>query len=423
MNSTTTSSRKNGIFYGWYTLAGVLLVIVPMGGAFLGSFGVLLPEVTKEFSWGRGEVSLALTLGILAFGMPSPLYGFLTNRFGSRRLIIIGNALAALALAGVSLAQEVWHLYILYLLTGLGMGVGGFIADTAIVNNWFIRRRSLALGIMQACSGLAGSIYPPFATAVVGGIGWRSTWLIFAGIIITTLVIGAGLIIRNKPEDKGLMPDGMPPDAFLEYEEEQSSSVGGDEPSGWGIFQVLRKPTVWLIGGFTAANAFTFGSLSTHQIAYIQDIGFSPMTAATTMTVLAAFISVGSLGFGFLALKFNPRYLTIAAFSIQVIALVILLTIHELVFIYIYAILMGYSIGSVITAYPTLAGVYYPRHRYSQVLGVIFPFHILAHAASATIAGAVHDATTSYTSVFIVAALCGAAGLTFAFLARRPKSP
>ena len=203
MNSTTTSPRKNGIFYGWYTLAGVLIVIIPMGGAFLGSFGVLLPEITKEFSWGRGEVSIALTLGILAFGMPSPLYGILANRFGPRRLIIIGNALAALGLAGVSLVQEVWHLYFLYLLTGLGMGVGGFIADTAIVNNWFIRRRSLALGIMQSCSGMAGFIYPPFATAMVEGIGWRPTWLIFSGISSLPCLSGAFLSSEINRKIKG----------------------------------------------------------------------------------------------------------------------------------------------------------------------------------------------------------------------------
>ena len=76
MNSTTTSPQKSGIFYGWYTLAGVLLVIVPMGGAFLGSFGVLLPEVTKEFSWGRGEVSLALTLVYWLLGCRVPYTDF-----------------------------------------------------------------------------------------------------------------------------------------------------------------------------------------------------------------------------------------------------------------------------------------------------------------------------------------------------------
>lgn len=177
-----------------------------------------------------------------------------------------------------------------------------------------------------------------------------------------------------------------------------------------------------MIGGFTAANAFTFGTLSTHQIAYIQDIGFSPMTAATTASMLAIFTAVGSLGFGFLALKFNPRYLVIIAFMIQVAALVILLTIRELAVIYIYAILIGYSIGSVLTAYPTLVGVYYPRRRYSQVLGVIFPFHILAHASSATVAGAVYDVTSSYTPIFIAAALCGTAGIVCASLARQPKS-
>ena len=145
------------------------------------------------------------------------------------------------------------------------------------------------------------------------------------------------------------------------------------------------------------------------------------MTAATTMSVLLGFSVIGSLGFGFLALKFNPRYLAIISFIIQILAMVILLTTEELVLIFLFAILLEYSNGSLITAFPTIVGAYYPQHRYSRVLGVVFPFHVMAHALSAAIAGAVYDATSSYTSVFIAAALLGVAGLFFASLARRPK--
>jgi MFS family permease len=410
------------MFYHWFVMAGVALVVFPVGGGLLNSFGVLLPVITGEFGWSRAGVSLALTFGVLGFGLPSPLYGILTNRFGSRRVIIIGNTLAALGLAGVSLVQEVWHLYLFYIIAGLGAGLGGIIPNTFVLINWFIRRRSLALGIMQSCAGLAGFVYPPVATALIESIGWRLTWLIFGGIIIiASVVIGGGFLIRNKPEDKGLVPDGTPLDAFLKYEKESSFSAGNGEQPGWGVLRVLKEPTVWLIGGFAAAGGFAFGTVSAHQIAYVQDIGYSPMSAATTVSVLSAFNIIGSLGFGFLALKFNHRYLTVLSFIAQIIALVILITARELAFIYIFAVLLGYSNGSLITAYPTLVGDYYPRQHYSQMLGMIVPFYVVANAVSATIAGAVFDATSSYNSVFIAAALFGTVGLILAFFTRRPK--
>jgi MFS family permease len=161
MKPNSSPPLKNRIFYGWIALAGVGLVIFAAGGAFIHGFSVLLPEITREFDWSRGEVAMALTLGILAFGLPSPLFGMTVNKFGPRKTIIVGNALAAIGLAGVYFAQEVCHLYFLYILIGLGGGFGGFIANTAVVNNWFIRKRSLALGIFQACAGLGGIVFPP----------------------------------------------------------------------------------------------------------------------------------------------------------------------------------------------------------------------------------------------------------------------
>ena len=416
--------KQSGIFYGWFTLAGVALVIFIVGGSFVHAFGVLLPVITVEFGWDRAQVALALTLGILAFGLPSPLYGLTVHRFGPRMTIIIGNALAGVGLAGVYFVQEVWHLYFLYILIGLGGGFGGYIASTTVVNNWFIRRRSLALGIFQASAGLGGLVFPLLVTALISAVDWRTTWLILAGIvIIIPVTIGGFFIIRNKPEDMGLVPDGMTLEPPIDIAEIRvTSSKVGDEGSGWSILNIMKKPTAWFIAGFTAANAFTVGTLLTHQIAYFQDIGNNPMTAATSLSVLSAFALVGSLGFGFLALKFKVRNLALGAFICQILGLVILLSTKNLGLLYIFIILVGISYGSLTAAMPTFVGAYYPRDRYAQVLGVVFPFQVVTNAFAATLAGVIFDATSSYTPAFIAAVCVSMVGLFFAFMARRPES-
>ena len=131
MSPENQNPENSRIFYGWFALAGVAIVIFIVGGAFVHSFGPLLPELEliSEYDWGRAEIALALTLGILAFGLPSPLFGILVNKYGPRYTIIVGNAIAALGLAGVYLAQEVWHLYFFYIVTGLGGGFGGYIEE------------------------------------------------------------------------------------------------------------------------------------------------------------------------------------------------------------------------------------------------------------------------------------------------------
>jgi MFS family permease len=424
MTPEGTGLKHSRVFYGWITLAGASLIIFIVGGAFVHSFSVLLPEITKEFDWDRGQVALALTLGILAFGLPSPIVGMTVGKFGPRITMIVGNALAAVGLAGVYFAQEIWHLYLLYILIGLGGGFGGFVANTTMINNWFIKKRSLALGIFQACGGLGGLVFPPLVTALMSGMGWRSAWLVLAAIVIVIpVIIGGIFIIRNKPEDMGLTPDGVPPDPESEAEVlKTTTAVVQDEQSGWRILDVIRKPIVWFIAGFIAANAFTAGTMLTHQIAYIQDIGYSPMAAATTVSVMSICSIVGSLGFGILAMKYRVRYLAMGAFVIQISAMVILLTTRELGVMYIFSVLLGLSYGSLTAAVSVFVGAYFPRKHYPKVLGVVFPFQVAANASSATLAGVIFDATSSYTPAFIASACVSAVGLFFAFMARQPES-
>jgi len=367
-------------------------------------------------------VAGALSAGIIAFGLPSPIYGVLVAKLGPRFTLIFGNLLAGLGIAGVYLVQEVWHIYVLYILIGIGGGFGGYISCTTVANNWFIKRRSLALGIFIACAGLGGFVFPPLTTALISAMGWRLAWLVLAGLIIlVAVVIGGVVLVRNRPEDMGQTPDGMPADAFTEMELAESQAAAEEKTAGWSIKQVLKRPTVWFIGGFAAANTFTMGTMVTHQIAYLQDIGFNPMTAATTLSFMSVFSIIGSLVFGALAMRFNVRYLASVAFAIQVTGMVVLLSSRELGLIYVYAAFQGVSNGALTTAMPTFVGDYYPRERYAQVLGVVLPFQVCSNAIAATVAGVIYDATGVYTPAFIAAACFALAGLVFVFMARKPR--
>ena len=184
--------------------------------------------------------------------------------------------------------------------------------------------------------------------------------------------------------------------------------------------QVLKEPAAWLIGAFTSANAFAQGTMSTHQVAYLQDIGFNPMTAATTVSLVAAMMVIGSIAFGGLALRYNVKYLAVIGFVSELVAITVLLTTRELGLIYIYAVFMGIGNGALTAALPTFVGVYFGRERYAQALGVIFPFQVVSQAAAAFIAGAIYDATSSYQWAFIVVAACSALGVASVFLTRLP---
>jgi MFS family permease len=424
MTSKIMTPGKSRVFYGWIALSGAMLTAFVASGSFVYSYGVFLPVMCAEFGWSRAVLSLGLSLGLLCFGLPSPLFGVLVARFGPRANTILGNLLTALCLAGMSMVQEVWHVYLLYSFTGLGAGIGGYIASTTVANNWFIRKRPLAMGLFLASAGLGGFVFPPLATVLISSIGWRMSWLVLAGIVfVAASLLGGVILIRNKPEDMGLVPDGISAESFEGVVTTEYRSGVGLESEGWQIGQALREPATWIIAVFGAANYFALGTMVAHQVAYVRDLGFGPVVAALTMSLVSGLSIIGRAGFGALALRFNMKNLAAVFFGIQLIALAILLTSHNLVLIYIYAILFGVSNGALLTAVPTFVGAYYGRVHYAQIVGVIFALGIAFEAAAPAIAGVIYDATTTYTLAFSIVAAFSLVGFICLFLARQPKPP
>ncbi len=359
----------------------------------------------------------AVSVGFLSFGLPSPIFGVLIARYGPRSNIIAGNLLAAVGVAGMFFVQEVWHVYCLYVLIGLGGGFGGYIAGTTIVNNWFVKKRSLALGMFMACGGLGGLVFPPFITVLISSMGWRNTWLTLAGIFVVVVLIGGIFLIRNRPEDVGLTPDGLPESPATVKPDMKEDSEPLSRQTGW-LKKTVGMPVTWFIIAMVTAGAFSMGTISTHQIAFIQDFGYSAITAATVASVMAVSQTCGSLIMGAMGLRFNVRFLAAIAFVFQIIGIIIILSTRTLSIIYLYAACMGISWGAVLTALPTFIGTNYPRNRYAQVMGIVFPFQVLSQAVSATIAGIVYDNTGQYTTMFFVLICFCVIGFASALMAR-----
>ena len=414
--------KRGSIFYGWIALAGAALVYFTGCGAFFYSYGVFLPTMCDELGWSRAAMAAGLSLGTLTFGLPGPLIGAAITRFGPRINMVLGNLLAALGLAGMMLVQEVWHVYFFYSLSGLGLGFGMYMACTTVANNWFIRKRSLGMGLVVAAGGLGGFFFPPLVTWLISAVGWQMSWVALAGIHFTFAVLIGGLIlVRNRPEDLGQVPDGISIEPVMEEERLNYRSRVYQSPVDWQAKPAMREPVTWLIATICAANFFAIGTVTAHQIAYLKDVGVTPMIAAMVLSLVSGMSIAGRLGFGALALRFETRHLAVACFAVQLIALAILLTTRNLTLIYIYAALFGISYGALVTALPTFLGGYYGRTHYAQILGIIFPLSTVTEAVGPVLAGAIYDATTTYTLAFAIVAVFSLVGLVSAVLARPPK--
>lgn len=420
----TISPSTGKRFYGWFALVGAALSAFVGGGLLLYSYGVFLPVMCQEFGWSRAIVGLGMSLAVLSFGLPSPLAGYLTGKFGARKMLVLGNLVGGLGMAAMSQVHEVWQVYLIYSVVGFGCCIGGVIPATTVANNWFIKKRSLAVGFIMALVGLGGFIFPFVTTALLTSVGWRMSWVILGGIFVAIgSIIGSLVLVRNKPEDLGQVPDNIPLSLQGDVKTLHSNPEKSQDPDGWTMKRMLRNRTVWLIIAFGAAHGFVGGTITGHQVAYLRDLGASPMIAASTLSVIAGCGIVGSLGSGFLSMRVNVRHLIITCFIIRSVALVILLTSQNIILIYFYAVLNGISTGMLMTGMFTIVATYYGRANYARVQGMVFAFIVVLQATGPTIAGVIHDATGTYLPAFAILVGVTLVGLVCAFLARPPKLP
>jgi MFS family permease len=409
---------KSPVFYGWFTLSGAVLVTLIVGGSFINAFGVFLPVLSDQFGWSRAEISMALSLGIAAFGLPSMFFSMAVNKFGAKFTIIVGNLLTAAGLGSLYFVNNLWQLYLVYIFIGATAGFGGYISCTTLANNWFIGKRSLAMSVITAAAGGGGLFFPPLITTLIKAFGWRASWLILAALV-TVFTIIAGLLIRNRPEDKGQLPEGY---SSLSVSGREEPVTAKNNSAAWKLADIFKIRSTYLILGFIIANAFVMGTMNAHQIAYIQDIGFSPMTAATTMSVFSILGLIGSLSFGTLALKINMRYLAGAGLICEFIGIIILLSTKNISLLYVYSCFVGLGTGALFAAMPSFISAYYPREHYARVTGLVLPFHVVAQAVIAWVVGKMFDVTGSYMLAFSIIGICVLGGSICAFLVRQPKT-
>jgi sugar phosphate permease len=171
---------------------------------------------------------------------------------------------------------EVWQLYIGYgLMVGTGYSLGGVLAMNTIINNWFKKRLSIAVGIATAATGVTGIIIAPLVLFLIKGIGWRHTLMFMAAMVMLFCVILPALLVRNRPQELGQIPDGP---AKSDPEALQDTRVRKGRyttPVDFTVKEAFRTKTLWLLVGFYTFQYMIMNWFVTHQVTYMFDIGIS----------------------------------------------------------------------------------------------------------------------------------------------------
>ena len=391
MSSTTVFHPR--IFHGWFVVAAAFAItLVGFGCAY--TFSAFLDPLQKEFGASRGSVSLVFSLaGFLYFGL-GVLSGPLADRFGSRRLAVIGMILTGLGLAAAGMARSLIEVYAAY---GLGVGVGlgcAYVPAVGAVQRWFVKRRGFASGLAVSGIGVGTLVMPPLATLLINTLGWRTAYLALGALAI---VVGAGmaLLIENDPRDRGLNPDGegTAPDAQAAL------------PTGASVREAVTSRRFVTL--YAACLICSFGVFVpfVHLVPYALDHGVAQSSAVLLLGMVGVGSTAGRFFLGGLADRMGRAAALLAMFVGMALTLAIWRFSAGFWPLAVFAFAYGVFYGGWVAVLPAVVMDYFGGRNVSGIIGILYTSVAFGTLIGPSAAGFAFDVSHSY-MLPIVASVC-----------------
>jgi MFS family permease len=313
-------------FYGWLIVA-VVFVTMGIGVNARTAFSLLFPPILEEFRWDRGVTAGAFSFGFVVSAILSPVLGRMMDQVGPRVVMEIGVGLMAAGLLLAPLATQPWHLYgTLGVLVGGGSVCLGYSGQSLFLPNWFVRRRGMAIGVAFAGVGVGSITLLPWVQVVIEGAGWR-TACVAMGLLLLIVLAPINLLLRKRPEDMGLRPDGdavpvasaAPPPSNIVNEAWAAVD--------WTLARAMRTAPFWWIALAYFCALYAWYAVQVHQTKYLVEIGFTPTVAAWALGLVSLFGIPGQIALGHLSDRIGREWIwtiSTSGFAICFLALIAL---------------------------------------------------------------------------------------------------
>jgi len=390
LNSVSSHPR---IFYGWLVVAAAFAVtFVGFGSAY--TFSAFVGPLQKDFVASRAAVSFVFSLaGFLYFGF-GIVSGPLADRWGSRRLAVIGMLLTGIGLASASAARSLTEIYAAYGL-GVGLGVGcSYVPAVGAVQRWFAKRRGFASGLAVSGIGVGTLIMPPLASLLIAALGWREAYLVLGGLA-AFVGVGMALLIENDPSDRGLGPDGDP----LPSGGERRRAAGATLGEAMRSRRFINLYIACLICSFGVFVPFV------HLAPYAVDHGIRQSIAVLLLGAIGVGSTAGRFLLGGLADRMGRRAALVMMFIGMALALAVWAVSTEVWSLAAFAFAYGVFYGGWVAVLPAVVMDYFGGRNVSGTIGVLYTSVAFGTLIGPSAAGLAFDVTQSYT-VPILASVC-----------------
>ena len=398
--------RTQKLFYGWVVLGAAFLIITMAIGT-LFALGVFLKPIEEGMGWSRGAISSVALLNWLIVGLGSFVSGFLSDRVGTRTVVLAGGLLLGLGLVLGSQVSTLWQFYLTFGLL-VGAGVSAFYVPlTATATKWFTARRGLAVGIVSAGNGFGILLLSPLSRFLISAFDWRTAMLIL-GDLAWLVVIPASLFIRNSPQDVGAVAHG---EAAAPASPAPSHTAGS----------ALRSAPFWTIALTHFACCAAHSGPIFHMVAHAMDLGVAKMAAATVLGV-SGFTSIfGRLGTGLLADRFGAKQTLLVGLALQALMILLFLSAGDLGSFYGLALVFGMAYGGVMPLYALLTREYFGERVMGTAYGGVFFISSIGMGVGSYAGGYIYDLLGSYRWLYLGSFAVGLAAVLLAVTLRRSQ--
>ena len=416
-----TQWRPQRVFYGWW----IVVVSSAQGmfgnGAISSGFPIFFEPIRRDLGISYASMSLVFSLARAEGGMGGPIVGWMVDRFGSRPMILFGGLIAGVGLILLSRADTYWQLVVIFVgivSTGKTAGLGQTLMAT--VNQWFIRRKALAMSSLMTAFAGGGAIVVPLLHLGISNLGWRDT-LLFVGIFVCVLTIPVSLVLRSRPEDMGLRPDGDPVPAAVAGESESTNSRRAD-PQDFTVREALGTVAFWTMLLGVVARVSATNAIIIHIFPLLEDEGLT--SSEVSVYVSAMFFLAIPLRFamGVAGGLLSPRKILFGGLNLGAVGLLALLLLDghpgAIIFVLTMAVVEGVSAVNWI-----MLGDYFGRSRFASLMGLMSVFHNVGLFVSPIFSGRVKDLTGTYDIVLMTFIPLYVASAVIFGLARRPAPP
>jgi len=397
------------LFRGWLVVAGAFAVtFVGFGSAY--TFSAFVGSLQQAFGASRGSVSLVFSLaGFLYFAL-GIVSGPLADRWGSRRLAIIGMILTGAGLAAASTARSLVEVYVAYGL-GVGLGVGcSYVPAVGAVQRWFVRRRGLASGLAVSGIGVGTMVMPPLASLFIDRLGWRTAYFVLGGLAVV-VGVGMAMMIANDPRDRGLEPDGA----------RRRSDARAAPPAEASLSQAIRSRRFIALYAACLASSFGLFVPFVHLVPYALDHGIAQASAVLLVGVIGVGSTAGRFLLGGLADRMGRRQALLAMFLGMAFALLVWAGSAGLWLLAAFAFVYGIFYGGFVALLPALVMDYFGGRNVSGIIGVLYTSVAFGTLIGPSAAGFAFDLSHSY--ALPILAIAGANLVAAGLVAAAGKAP